>query len=96
MRCVCVGVLLAPGTQLGIGRLAADFGCMCVYAFICIVCASITVVVMRGWHLSSCFTVGDADQALTITDRIHATWYVLDGVFAWGTGECVDGTCADL
>lgn len=59
VRCVCVGVLQAQGTQLGIENLAANSECMCVYACDCIVCvmarcerARASVVVMMGLHLS--------------------------------------------
>ena len=42
------------------------------------------VVVMMGLHLS----VGEADQALTSTVRVRATWYLLAGVFVCpGFGE---------
>ncbi len=42
--CVCVGVALAPGTQLGIGCLAADYSeCFCVCACVRIVCVSARV-----------------------------------------------------
>ena len=64
--------------------------CLCVYACVCVSapCERASVVVMMGLHLS----VGEADQALTSTVRVRATWYLRDDeVLAWCIGYL--GTC---
>ena len=48
------------------------------------------VVVMMGLHLS----VGEADQALTSTVRVRATWYLRDDeVLAWCIGYLGTRSC---
>jgi hypothetical protein len=73
------------------GRACAS---MRAFAFVCVSArcerARARVVVMTGLHLS----VGEADQALTSTVRVRATWYLRDDeVLAWcirylGTRSC--------
>ena len=57
------------------GRACAS---MRAFAFVCVSArcerARARVVVMTGLHLS----VGEADQALTSTVRVRATWYLRD------------------
>ena len=60
--------------------------CVCAH----VVSARARVVVMMGLHLS----VGEADQALTSTVRVRATWYLRDDeVLAWCIGYLGTRSC---